>query len=163
MKKVIVGISIICIASFLIGCSKGDLSVSNKNNTAMESNLVNSDAITSEEVARDITSQGFIEYIEKQGGKIDSSDQGDMKILNGKLTVLNINGNDIGVYEYKDNQEMEEDAKTIKGGGVIGNAIYEWVEPPLFFKGGNIIVLYVGNNEENIEIIKKFMGRPFAA
>lgn len=163
MKKLIVGISIFFVTSFLIGCAKENISLSDKTNTTIESSQVNSNDITSKEVSKDITSQGFIEYIQNQGGKIKASEQSENNILKGKLTVLNINGKNIGVFEYKDNQEMEEDAKTIVGSSFIGNTYYEWVEPPLFFKGGNIIVMYVGYDEENLEIIKKFMGRPFAA
>lgn len=154
MKKLIVLISIICIGSSLIGCGKQQTPNITKENTVLQSSSVNSNVINSQE---------FIKFIEKSGYKTNTSKQDGNAILTGSLTIVNINGNTIGIYEYKSSEDMEQDAKNIRAdGSMIGNTIYDWKSKPHFYKRGNIIVSYIGENKEVLEIIEKFMGRQFA-
>lgn len=154
MKKLIVLISIICIGSSLIGCGKQQTPNITKENTILQSSSVNSNVINSQE---------FIKFIEKSGYKTNTSKQDGNSILTGSLTIVNINGNTIGMYEYKSSEDMEQEAKTIRAdGSMIGNTIYDWKSKPHFYKGGNIIVSYIGENKEILEIIQRFMGQQFA-
>ncbi len=154
MKKLIVLVSIICIGSSLIGCGKQQTPNITKENTVLQSSSVNSNVINSQE---------FIKFIEKSGYKITTSKQDGNAILTGSLTIVNINGNTIGIYEYKSSEDMEQEAKTIRAdGSMIGNTIYDWKSKPHFYKRENIIVSYIGENKEILEIIEKFMGQQFA-
>lgn len=47
-------------------------------------------------------------------------------------------------------------------GSSIGTSIVSWVGPPHFFQTGRIIVLYVGNNQEVIELLGKVVGPQMA-
>lgn len=153
MKKLITWVFIICIGSSLIGCGKQlTLNVTSEK-TALQTSTANSNIINSQE---------FIIFIEKSGFKITTSKQDGKGVLKGNLTRIDINGDTIGIYEYKSSEEMEQDAKTISAdGSMIGNTIYEWKAKPHFYKSGNIIVSYIGDNKEIIEKIKKFMGQQF--
>lgn len=67
------------------------------------------------------------------------------------------------VFEYKTAKDMEADAsKVAPDGGSVGTAMMNWMMPPHFFKSGRILVLYVGNNETTLGLLKKIMGDQFA-
>lgn len=154
MKKLIVWVSIICLWSTQIGCSKQQPPKSATENTISQSSLTNSNVINTQE---------FVKFLEKSGYKITATRQDGKSILSGNLTRIDINGDSIGIYEYNSSKDMEQDAKTIRSdGSMIGGAIYEWKATAHFYKSGNIIVSYIGDNKEIIGIIEKFMGQQFA-
>ena len=73
----------------------------------------------------------------------------------------------IEIYLYKSNKAMEEDSKRIDSGGCSysnGNKSIEvsWTSLPHFYKKGNIIVQYVGENEKIISDLKNIFGVQFA-
>lgn len=154
MKKLIVCVIIISIGSLFIGCGKQKIP-----NAPIEKN-VNKSSLENNKV---INSEGFIKFMKKSGYKITNSKQVSGGILKGSLTAVEINNERIGIYEYKSSDEMEMDAKTISADGTfVGNGIYEWIAKPHFYKGGNIIISYIGDDKEIIEKISKFMGQQFA-
>lgn len=89
-------------------------------------------------------------------------------ILQGQRKWLTINDEEnISVYLYKNSEKMEEDASYIHEGGTsytngIKNVEISWVSYPHFFKKGNIIVLYVGENQEIINTLEEIIGLQFA-
>lgn len=154
MKKLFVWVTIICIWSSLIGCGKQQTPNSTKENAVLQSSVVSCNLINSQEL---------IKFIEKSGYKTTTSKQDGKGVLTGSITRIDINGDTIGIYEYKSSQDMEQEAKTIRAdGSMIGGTIYEWEAKPHFYKGGNIIVSYIGDNKEVIGTIEKFMGQQFA-
>lgn len=155
MKKLIVFISIMCIGITFVGCEKQQ----SVNISAKKIVSQNDTRITSKiESTKD-----FINLLEKSGCKINSSTQESKGFLSGSLTAIKINTDIICVYEYKDNQQMEKDLKTISSDGSwVGNAIVDWVKTPHIYKNENIIAIYVGDNNEMIEILKKLLGQQFA-
>jgi hypothetical protein len=73
----------------------------------------------------------------------------------------------LDIYLYNSNKEMEDDAKNINMNGFgysDGNKsiIVDWISYPHFYKKGNIIVLYVGENEKIISDLNDIMGEQFA-
>jgi hypothetical protein len=137
-----------------MGCGKQQAPNVTSEKTNLQASTANSNIINSQE---------FIKFIEKSGYKITTSKQDGKGVLNGNLTRIGINGDTIGIYEYKSNEEMEQEAKTIRAdGSMIGNTIYEWKAKPHFYKSGNIIVSYIGDNIALIEKIESLMGQQFA-
>jgi len=102
----------------------------------------------------------LISSLQKAGYKIKTIQFVGDGILSGDLTTIDIDGDTIGIYEYKNNQEMEEQAKTIHGSR-IGNSFYDFIATPHFYKNGNIIVSYIGINTKTIKKIEKLMGKQF--
>lgn len=73
----------------------------------------------------------------------------------------------IDIYLYNSNKEVENDAKRIDdGGSMYSNGIksvnVSWVSYPHFYKKGNIIVQYVGENKKIISDLKEILGEQFA-
>lgn len=70
------------------------------------------------------------------------------------------------IYLYNNNEKMEDDAKNINMNGFgysDGNKsmVIDWISYPHFYKKGNIIVLYVGENEKIISDLNDIMGDQF--
>jgi hypothetical protein len=77
--------------------------------------------------------------------------------------VIEVNGEDVQVFEYSDEEVMEGDAALVSpDGSSIGTSLPFWVESPHFYKAGRIIVLYVGENEEVMNLLESVLGPQFA-
>jgi hypothetical protein len=75
---------------------------------------------------------------------------------------LDVNGEYIVIFEYPTKEEMEREASNIREDGNMKNASISYTSVPHFFKKGNIIVRYVGENQEIIKSLEQVMGRQFA-
>jgi hypothetical protein len=95
--------------------------------------------------------------------KYSITDNEDKAFFNVPSKVISINGDNIHIYEYKNNEEMERDAALISKDGLkIGQSFISWVSTPHFYKKGNIIVRYVGGNKKVTKKLEKIMGQQFA-
>ncbi|WP_202078735.1 hypothetical protein [Caldalkalibacillus salinus] len=77
-------------------------------------------------------------------------------------TVIDVDGEYILIYEYENKEEMEKEASSIHDNGNIGSALIVYVSSPHFYKKENIIVQYVGENEEIMNGVEQIMGEQFA-
>ncbi|WPC40149.1 hypothetical protein [Clostridium sp. JS66] len=73
----------------------------------------------------------------------------------------------IEIYLYNSNKEAEDDAKRIHSDGCgyrgsTRSVDVDWISYPHFYKKGNIIVQYVGENEKIISDLKDIFGEQFA-
>ena len=73
----------------------------------------------------------------------------------------------ISIYEYASNEDMEKDSTYIdKGGSSISMPGKEveisWVSYPHFFKKDTLIINYVGENQQILELLNKNYGDEFA-
>jgi hypothetical protein len=67
--------------------------------------------------------EDFIKLLRESGYKINSSTQKNKRFLSVNIAAININDDTICAYEYRNNQQMEEDLKTISSdGSMVGNA-----------------------------------------
>jgi hypothetical protein len=77
-----------------------------------------------------------------------------------KLKILD---EEVNVYTYKDNIELELEAMTFdKTGGLVNGTEIDWVSMPHFYKKGNILVAYIGKNNSIIEALKALLGYEFS-
>lgn len=126
-------------------------------------NIKNTEELVSFQGDNIVTTKDLLNALKKSGYDVNSHIQVGDGILAGILTVAKINGVDIGIYEYKNNQEMEKDALQISndGTGLKGKQV-DWISIPHFFKKGNIIIYYCGKDTAIIGILRKLMGSQFA-
>ena len=107
--------------------------------------------------------ESFEKELEVNGYIVSSGSKGAEDFLSVIPTVLKIKDEEIGIFEYKSNEEMEIDAKQIdKTGFHVMGALYEFTKSPHFYKKDNIIVFYMGSNNEIKNAIEKIMGKQFA-
>jgi len=77
--------------------------------------------------------------------------------------IININKDRFFIFEYKNSKAMEKDASTIDSGGcTVGNHKVSWVSYPHFYKKGNLIIQYVGDNKNIISTLEQILGKQFA-
>jgi hypothetical protein len=155
MKRLIMVIAIICVGISQVGCEKD----SNTQNSVDKTELQDSSIVNVK--VKNITELTAI--LEKAGYKIKATKQDNEGFLTGTLTLITIDGDSIGVYEYEDSEKMEQDAQTIKSdGSMIGTKVYDWKSKPHFYKNGSVIVSYFGENKETIKKIEDLIGQQFA-
>lgn len=77
--------------------------------------------------------------------------------------IIQVNGQDVQVFEYPDAESAEAEAAMVApDGGSIGTTMVSWIATPHFFKAEKIIVLYVGDDAEVIELLIGALGEQFA-
>ena len=77
--------------------------------------------------------------------------------------TLQVNGQDIQVFEFADASSMKSQAKEISQDGMsIGNTVVQWISPPHFFSTGKIIVLYLGTDTELLKQLETALRKQMA-
>ncbi len=76
---------------------------------------------------------------------------------------LTVNGHNVSVWEYATSTEADAQAALISpDGDEIGNSIVDWIGPPHFYRGSQLIVLYVGREENLLSLLQDVLGPQFA-
>jgi hypothetical protein len=100
-----------------------------------------------------------------QGAGLEVTTGGDVSqsffSVGGKVLVLN--GEELQVYEYPAPEAAETDASSVAAdGSEVGTVMVDWVSTPHFFRSGNLIVVYVGENEAVLQALQSLLGTQFA-
>ena len=66
------------------------------------------------------------------------------------------------IYLYEDREQAGEDAAAIGPDGQPATSRITWVEPPHFYRQGELIVLYLGTDEAVLDLLAELLGEPFA-
>ncbi len=81
-----------------------------------------------------------------------------------KGLVINVNGEDVQVFEYATADAATSEAETISpDGSSIGTSMVSWVATPHFWNLEKLIVLYVGENESVIAASDYVLDIPVAS
>jgi hypothetical protein len=76
---------------------------------------------------------------------------------------LKVNGGDVQVYVYDTAEAMEADASQISAdGSSIGTSMVDWTGTPHFFKTGNILIVYLGDDQTVLGSLNTILGPQFA-
>jgi hypothetical protein len=77
--------------------------------------------------------------------------------------VINVNGQGVQVFEYRQARTADSEAKRVSSNGMtIGTSKPSWMSTPHFFKTEKMIVLYVGDDQTVLRILKSTLGNHFA-
>lgn len=77
--------------------------------------------------------------------------------------ILLVDGSEVQVFEFPDAQARMEQAELVAAdGGSIGTTMATWISTPHFFEAGRLIVLYVGEDEELLQLLESHLGSQFA-
>jgi hypothetical protein len=80
----------------------------------------------------------------------------------GRLVTLN--GADVQVFEYATVSDARSEAAQIgPGGGAIGTHLVSWIVTPHFYTTGRLIVLYVGDDQGVLEVLRTVLDDPLGA
>ena len=120
--------------------------------------------------AKEISEDAYVDFmtqLEEMDFSVTAEDT-DKDILQGERRWLTVNETEhITVYLYESGSSMEKDASFLDEGGTgyhngKDSVEISWVSYPHFFKTENLIVLYVGEDEEILHALEDILGEPFA-
>lgn len=105
----------------------------------------------------------LVDNLRAAGATIEPAGSVDQPFFSVEGNAIDVNGENVQVFEYADQAAAEAEAETISpDGSSIGTSMVTWVDPPHFFQTGRIIVLYVGDNQEVIELLGEVVGPQIA-
>jgi len=77
--------------------------------------------------------------------------------------VIKVTGEDVQVFEYISKEEAFQEVMQVSAdGSSVGTTMITWIDSPHFYQSGKIIVLYIGNTPEVVEILTEVLGPQFA-
>lgn len=77
--------------------------------------------------------------------------------------VLTVNGEDLQVFEYPDANMAQQDADNISSdANTINGESMAWIAPPHFYIQGNLIILYIGDNQAMLDLASQIIAEQFA-
>lgn len=77
--------------------------------------------------------------------------------------IIRVNGEDVQVFEFADEDTAASAASQISpDGGSTGTTMISWIASPHFYRAGQLIVLYVGENEAMTSLLESILGPQFA-
>jgi hypothetical protein len=110
----------------------------------------------------------FVNQLRSKGYEFEIKDV-EKHFLSGKRQILKLKDDQIDIYLYSNSEDMENDSNRVDSGGCSYSAAEEgksveisWASYPHFYKKGNIIVQYVGENKKIISDLKDALGGQFA-
>lgn len=104
-----------------------------------------------------------IDQLRAAGVEAEAGDEVDQPFLAVKGRMIRVQGGDVQVFQYPDAAATDAQAALISpDGATVGTAKLQWVGPPHFYKQGQLIVLYVGDDAHVLQALESVLGRPFA-
>lgn len=113
-----------------------------------------------------VSAQALVELLEHVGAKVSIAEQmprESFPFFAVNAQRLLVNGQSVHVFAYPDAAAAAADAARVAPSGTpIGSTLITWTDPPRFYARGQLIVLYVGRDEEVSKFLETLMGPPFA-
>ena len=118
---------------------------------------------TSGDSSAGMSYQSLVDHLRSSGLKVESAGEIEQPFFTPKARVIRIGTTgEAQVYEYPSEQAAEADAAKVKPDGSIGGSMPHWIAPPHFFRRSNLLVLYLGSDENTLASLRSFLGNEFA-
>jgi hypothetical protein len=103
----------------------------------------------------------FVDALRTAGATVQPTDQIEQPFFPVMGQVIVVNGWDVQVFEFDTVAEREQIAATIsETGDTIGRSVPSWIDQPNFWAEGRLIVLFVGRDQELIDLLTDVLGEP---
>lgn len=103
----------------------------------------------------------LLSALQASGATVSETGQLEQTFFGVAAQLIQINGNDVQIYEFADAQAQSQARNTISETGyVIGTSQITWIDQPHFWAQDRLLVLYVGQNQEIINILTSLLGKP---
>lgn len=113
-----------------------------------------------------VSAPALVEMLEHLGANVSIAEQmprDSFPFFAVNAQRLLVNGRSVHVFAYPDAAAAAADAARVAPSGTpIGGTQTTWTDPPRFYTRGQLIVLYVGRDEEVSKFLESLMGPPFA-
>ena len=105
----------------------------------------------------------LIDSLRGAGATVEAADPIEQPFFTVKGQIVKVNGVDVQVFEYENAEQLESEANQVApDGGSTGTTMITWVAAPHFFKAGRVLVLYVGDDQVVLDLLKDALGEQFA-
>lgn len=112
----------------------------------------------------DVVAPAFVGEWESSGATVVTGGQIPVSLFDGAAgQTYIVDDAELQVYQFKDEATAEAAAGTISAdGGMINDVSVRWAGAPHFYRLGDTIVLYVGDDAATLERLGGAFGTPFA-
>jgi hypothetical protein len=105
----------------------------------------------------------LVDKLKSTGVSVEIGESVSQPFFTPQGQVIKLSGEDIQVFGYMSEEEaIKESMQVSTDGSSVGTTMISWIDTPHFYQTGKIIILYVGNNPEMIEILSEVLGPQFA-
>ncbi len=105
----------------------------------------------------------LIAALQASGATAEASGSINQDFFSPVGSIIKVNGVDVQVFEYDSVEAMEGEASQVSSdGGSVGTSMVMWMEAPHFYKAGRILVLYVGSDQQILDLLEKVVAPQFA-
>jgi hypothetical protein len=109
------------------------------------------------------TYTSLIEDLKSTGASVETGESISQSFFTPQGQVIKLNGENLQMFEYSSEEEaIKEGMHVSANGSSVGTTMITWIDTPHFYQSRKIIVLYVGNNPEVIELLSEVLGPQFA-
>jgi len=105
----------------------------------------------------------LVDSIKARGILVELIDELEDSSFSVPIKVISVGGADVQVFEFQNESDAQASSLTVSEDGTeIGTSIIRWIDTPHFYIKGKIIVLYVGQNPEIMNLLDSILGKQFA-
>ena len=167
LKRILILIVSTFLALALTGCDQLLLGVSilhPSRNTAIETDqgtTLSTPVVSHGGAVRDYVS--LVDNLRAAGAEVIPGETLSQPFFEVTGQIIQVNGEDIQVFEFADEATVESATSQISpDGSSTGTTMITWIAPPHFYRAGKVVVLYVGDNEEVINLLVSILEPQFA-
>lgn len=105
----------------------------------------------------------LVDAITSRGLSVELVEESEDSTFSAPAKVISVAGIDVQVFEFLSEADAIAASQTVSEDGTeIGLSVIRWMDNPHFYTQGNIIVLYVGQNPEIMNLLDSLLGNQFA-
>ncbi len=105
----------------------------------------------------------LVDGLRAAGATVEATGTVDQPFFAVQGRLIAVDGEDVQVFEYEDAASVEDAAGDVSAdGGSVGTSMIGWVAPPHFYKKARLLVLYVGDDSEVMQLLEDVLGEQFA-
>lgn len=105
----------------------------------------------------------LIDSIKSRGIKTELVENLEDSSFSVPTRVVSVGGANVQVYEFQSESDAQNASHIVSEDGTkIGNNVIRWIDTPHFYTKGKIIVQYVGQNPEILNLFDSIFGKQFA-
>ena len=106
---------------------------------------------------------GLMTQLRGQGVEAERAGEISQPFFSVKGQGISVNGENVQVFIYASPSVAEADAKLVSpDGGSVGTNMMSWMAPPHFYRKGELIALYVGQDQAVVDALVAVLGAQFA-
>jgi hypothetical protein len=107
---------------------------------------------------------GYVDLVDAlrgTGAEVEPVEEVQQPFIDTSGQIIKVNDADVQVFEFTDEATRKAASDQISpDGSSTGTTMITWIDQPIFWARGRIIVLYVGKDVTTIDLLSDVMGAP---